>query len=88
MSMLVLATLGSHQVNQPESRQMRKVDNTKAPVVTDGFVGVCYKSMMKLCEAIKLSMPQQAKPADNQARDTHFDGKVESNLWTVPQTHQ
>ena len=84
MSMLVLATLGSHQVNQPESRQMRKVDNTKAPVVTDGFVGVCCKSMMRLCEAIKLSMLQPAKQADNQARDTRFDGKVESDYEKFP----
>jgi hypothetical protein len=59
---------------------MRKVDNTKAPVVTDGFVGVCCKSMMKLCQAIKLSMLQPAKQADNQARDTRFDGKVVSQL--------
>jgi hypothetical protein len=84
MSRLVLATLGSHQVNQPESRQMRKVDNTKAPVVTDGFVGVCCKSMMRLCEAIKLSMLQPVKSADNQARDTRFDGKVESDYDKFP----
>ena len=57
---------------------MRKVDNTKAPVVTDGFVGVCCKSMMRLCEAIKLKMLKPAKPEDNQARDTRYDDMVES----------
>ena len=35
---------------------MRRVENTKAPVVTDGFVGVCCKSMMRLYEAIKVNM--------------------------------
>ena len=84
MSRLVLATLGSHQVNQPESRQMRRVDNTQASVVTDGFVGVCCKSMMRLCEAIKLKMLKPAIPEDNQARDTRFDGKVESNYGQFP----
>ena len=61
MSRLILATLGSYQVNQPESRQMRKVDDTKAPITTDGFVGLCCKSMMKLCESIKLNMLWPAK---------------------------
>ena len=63
---------------------MRRVDNTKAPVVTDGFLGVCCKSMMKLCEAMKLSILQPAKPADNQARDTRFDSKVVSNYRQFP----
>ena len=39
---------------------------------------------MKLCEAIKLSMLQPAKTAVNQARDTRFDGKVESNYGQFP----
>ena len=63
---------------------MRKVDNTKAPVVTDGFVGVCCKSMMRLCEAIKLKMLEPAKPEDNQARDTRYDDMVESMYEQFP----
>ena len=63
---------------------MRKVDNTKAPITTDGFVGLCSKSMMKLCEAIKLNILWPAKPADNQTRDTRYDSRVESNYEQFP----
>ena len=63
---------------------MRKVDDTKAPVITDGFVGLCCKSMMKLCEAIKLNMLWPAKSVNGQVRDTRFDGLVESIYGQFP----
>jgi hypothetical protein len=56
MSRVILAFLGSHEPEQPESRQLRIVKNTPAPIINDGFIGVCCKSFMKLCSDIKLNM--------------------------------
>jgi hypothetical protein len=36
--------------------QMRVVKGTSAPFITDGFVGFCCKSIMKLCTDVKLIM--------------------------------
>ena len=63
---------------------MRKVDNTQPPITTDGFVGLCCKSIMRLCEAIKQIMIWPAKPVGNQARDTRYDGMVESSYERFP----
>ena len=57
---------------------MRLVKNTPAPINTDGFIGVCCKSSMKLCSDIKLNMLWCDAKLGQQVRDTRYDGKVHS----------
>ncbi len=54
--LLILSTLGSEKAGDPQARQVRVVNDTQAPIITDGFVGVCCKSMQKLCTAVKLNI--------------------------------
>jgi hypothetical protein len=56
MITVIISLFVSQKVGQPELRQMRLIKNTPAPIVTDGFVGVCCKSIMKIYSNVKLTM--------------------------------
>jgi hypothetical protein len=35
---------------------MRIAKNTLAPVITDGFIAVCCRAQMKVCQSAKLNL--------------------------------
>ncbi len=74
--LLILSTLGSEKVGDPQARQVRVVNDIIAPIITDGFVGVCCKSMQKLCTTVKLSILQRSESDRHLPRDTKYDGLV------------
>jgi hypothetical protein len=55
MSTICMVFLSGHTQGVPRERQVRVVKGTKAPIISEGFVGVCCKSMQKLCHDVKLS---------------------------------
>jgi len=40
-----MALLSGHKEETPKERQVRVVKGVKAPIISEGFVGVCCKSM-------------------------------------------
>ena len=55
---------------------MRLVKNTPAPIITDGFVGVCCRSIQKICHTAKLNLLWSGEKLGEQARDTRYDCRV------------
>ena len=74
---MVLASLGSHEEGERRARQVYVIKDTLGRLITDAFVGVCCKSLQKLCIKVKKSMLRSQR--DTQMRDTTFDGLVSSN---------
>ena len=62
-------------MGSPESRQMRIAKNTLAPVITDGFIKVCCRAQMKVCQNTKLNLQWHDERLGEQARDTRYDAK-------------
>jgi hypothetical protein len=73
---MVLASLGSHEEGERRARQLYVIKDALGPLVTDAYVGVCCKSLQKLCAKVKASM---LRPPDNTQRDTTFDALVSSS---------
>ena len=59
MSNLCMAFLSGHKEGTLRQRQVRVVKDIKAPIISEGFVGVCCKSMQKLCHDIKVSWSEK-----------------------------
>ena len=76
MSKIVLAFLGGLNTGVKQSRQMRVVKDTLGPIVTDAFVGVCCKSMRKLCTDIKIEMLRYNEEVLRVKSETLYNGKV------------
>ena len=74
---MILASLGSHEEGERRSRQIYVIKDAYGPLVTDAYVGVCCKSLQKLCAKVKACMLRS--PESTQMRDTTFDGLVSSN---------
>ena len=58
LSIICAAHISSHKEGAPSDRQIRIVENTLAPIITEGFIGVCCKSMQKVCNHLKQSLEQ------------------------------
>jgi hypothetical protein len=41
MSIICLALLGSYEIGHTHERQARVIKDTNAPIIVDGFVGLC-----------------------------------------------
>ena len=54
MGIICLALLGSFVDGHAHDRQARVIKDTNAPIIVDGFVGLCCQSMQRLCNSIKL----------------------------------
>jgi hypothetical protein len=55
---MILASVGSHEEKQRRARQVYVLKDVLGPLITDGFVGVCCKSLQKLCAKVKAEMLQ------------------------------
>ena len=55
---MILASVGSHEEKQRRARQVYVLKDVLGPLITDGFVGVCCKSLQKLCAKVKADMLQ------------------------------
>jgi hypothetical protein len=53
---MIMASVGSHGEKQRRARQVYVLKDVLGPVITDGFVGVCCKSLQKLCAKVKAEM--------------------------------
>ena len=53
---MILASVGSHEEKQLRARQVYVLKDVLGHVITDGFVGVCCKSLQKLCAIVKAEM--------------------------------
>ena len=73
---MILASLGSHEEKQRRGRQVYVIKDVIGPLVTDGYVGVCCKSLQKLCNKIKADVLQ---PQADGKRDTTYDGRIYSD---------
>ena len=71
---MIMASMGSHEEGERRSRQVYVIKDAYGPLVTDAYVGVCCKSLQKLCAKVKACMLR-----NTQMRDTTFDGLVSSN---------
>ena len=76
MSTLILAFIGGLNTGVPQSRQMRVVKDTRGPIITDAFVGVCCKLMQKLCTDIKIDMLRYNEEVARVKSETLYNGKV------------
>ena len=74
---MVLASLGSHEEGERRARQLYVIKDALGPLVTDAYVGVCCKSLQKLCAKVKVSMLRER--VNTQMRNTAFDGLVSSD---------
>ena len=74
---MVLASLGSHEEGERRARQIYVIKDALGPLVTDAYVGVCCKSLQKLCAKVKMSMLKTQE--NTQVRNTAFDGLVSSD---------
>ena len=74
LSMICAAHISSQKEGAPSDRQIRIVENTLAPIITEGFIGVCCKSMQKVCNHLKQSLEQSRQ--EGTRRITKYDGKV------------
>ena len=45
LSKICAAHISSQEEGAPSDRQIRIAENTLAPIITEGFIGVCCKSM-------------------------------------------
>jgi hypothetical protein len=74
---MVLASLGSHEEGERRARQIYVIKDALGPLVTDAYVGVCCKSLQKLCAKVKMSMLRTQE--NTRAKITAFDGLVSSD---------
>ena len=52
-----------------QSRQLRVIKNIIAPIITEAFVGVCCKQMVKLCTDVRMDILRQREMERTQIRD-------------------
>ena len=45
------------------------IKNIIAPIITEAFVGVCWKQMVKLCTDVKMDILRQRETERTQIRD-------------------
>ena len=74
---MVLSSLGSHEESERRARQLFVIMDALGPLVTDAYVGVCCKSLQKLCAKVKVSMLRERE--NTQMRNTAFDALVSSD---------
>ena len=74
---MVLASLGSHEEGERRARQIYVIKDALGPLVTDAYVGVCCKSLQKLCAKVKTSMLRTQE--NTQVKNKTFDGLVSSD---------
>ena len=55
---MILASAGSHEEKQRRAREVYVLKDVLGPLITDGFVGVCCKSLQKLCNKVKADVLQ------------------------------
>jgi hypothetical protein len=48
-----MALVSSYREGHTCERQARVIKDTTAPIIVDGFVGLCCQSMQKMCNGIK-----------------------------------
>ena len=53
---MILASLGSHEEVEGRARQVYVIKDALGPLITDAYVGVCCKSLQKLCAKVKACM--------------------------------
>jgi hypothetical protein len=64
------------------------IKGVKAPIISEGFVGMCCKSMQKLCHDIKLSWIERHRSRTKQDMVTMYDGKVQAEYARFPNNAQ
>ena len=50
---LILAALGSQEEGSRKARQVFVIQDALGPLITDGYVGVCCRTLQKLCARVK-----------------------------------
>jgi hypothetical protein len=73
---MILASLGGHEEKQRRARQVYVIKDALGPLITDGYVGVCCKSLQKLCIKVKA---ETLLPQEGGKRDTTYDGRLHSD---------
>ena len=58
ITQMILASLGRHEEKQRRGRQVYVMKDELGPLVTDGYVGVCCKSLQKLCNKVMANVLQ------------------------------
>ena len=74
---MILAVSGCQERGGNRSRGVKVVERIRGPVVTDAYVGVCCKSLKKLCQNVKSHMLENSNSGT--LRDATLDG------WVHPQ---
>ena len=71
---MILAALGSQEEGSRKARQVFVIQDVLGPLITDGYVGVCCKTLQKLCARVKDCM---LRPSNGgRMRDTTYDARV------------
>ena len=71
---MVLAALGGQEEGCRKARQVFVIQDALGPLITDGYVGVCCKTLQKVCIKVKECM---LKPSNgSRMRDTTYDARV------------
>ena len=74
---MILASLGSQEEGGRRARQIYVIKDALGPLITDAYVGVCCKSLQKLCAKVKVSMLRTQE--NTHVRNSAFDGLVSSD---------
>ena len=82
MSAIIAALISSQLPGEPKDRQIRVVKDTQAPIVAEGFVGLCCKSMQKMCNDLKNSLEKGRQP--KLRRITKYDDEVQPRYEGFP----
>ena len=83
---MILASLGGQEVGNNRSRAVQPVDFLLGPLVTDAYVGVCCKSLQKLCQSVKRNLLEEKSKnkKDTPFRDIAYDGWVQPRYSGYP----
>ena len=71
---MILAALGSQEGGSRKARQVFVIQDVLGPLITDGYLGVCCKTLQKLCARVKDCMLRTSN--GGRMRDTTYDAKV------------
>ena len=83
---MFLALISSQEEGAPSDRQIRVVKDTLAPMITEGFIGVCCKSVQKVCNYVKDNLEKGRQEGTD--RITKYDGKVQPDYGKYPHNAQ
>jgi hypothetical protein len=60
---MIVAVLGSEEEGGRRSRSTVTINNAMGPLITEGHVGVCCRSLQKLCAKVKEAMLRKGDPS-------------------------